>query len=755
MLFRSLAAKVAKPTEAVAGTSGSSVDDSVRNRIFYDELVPSAIGTYYRPSLAPTVKLLLPTYYDSDEEEDYIAEEMVEPEDRPWMKGHKKPLPPPPVALQPEVEPDKIVLVERMRQRYYESPSTKLARHAIRDKWTLAEREILLKDQREVRFPRQEMPKDTVGKLKQILSEPERVSNARSKFNYKYVQRKPEAKDKNIESFLEDVKRTRVVCVNTEGTLMMRQVEGEESRPMAMLTFAALNGVVLFFDDHENVPEELMKLLSDVSITKIGSGLATELGELERLGVTLANWADTGAMRLALYSRAWEPFKKDPTRPKRKPYTFGARRCGIEEQIEDLRQEGHLPEVYNRTGFQGTWRPTLDKGRVPFAMWPHIWENGRIPCAYLLMIVLDFARLRKLPDDTPAMGILHEALTLCRGRDPEDFQKQLEPSIRPQKWWHAHKGTGTQKERMRLPADCIESMLDKRTFADFVEPMTLEDPEVVAQRTYLRFFGSDPVPFPTYKEVNGDLRHALTTLRCLCCGARNHLSDCPKTQNPVCEHEHDGEEGLRPHTTEFCPILHNYCGLCQTVGHHERVHLEEKLFKTGRELRERYFKFMAVGAYTSIPYLAFHPEGYKMLTGAHWRRSYDGKAFRHATITRYVLGISPEIQARLEKMVKDKPGHQTCDEDREWQLKAIRENIAKANTWETVPLPRDLLADLKIERREQELLMKQAKYDAEREAREAAAQKRASLKTTDEKPHGEKAKKRRKKNKDKPKQIVQ
>jgi hypothetical protein len=168
-----------------------------------------------------------------------------------------------------------------------------------------------------------------------------------------------------------------------------------------------------------------------------------------------------------------------------------------------------------------------------------------------------------------------------------------------------------------------------------------------------------------------------------------------------------------------------------TVGHHERVHSDRQFWKTGRELRERYFRFMAIGAYTSMPYLVFHPEGYKRLSGAHWRRSYDGRAYRHATITRYVLGIGSEIQEKIAKLVEKHPEAQTCDADRDWQIQAIRENIQKASTGETIPLPRDLLMDLRIERREKELLLKQVRYDADREERLAAAREKEQKKATE------------------------
>jgi len=202
-------------------------------------------------------------------------------------------------------------------------------------------------------------------------------------------------------------------------------------------------------------------------------------------------------------------------------------------------------------------------------------------------------------------------------------------------------------------------------------------------------------------------------------------------------------EGLRAHTTEFCPILHNYCGVCQTVGHHERVHSDSVNWKTGRELRERFFRFMAVGAYTSLPYLAFHPEGYKKLTHSHWKRCYDGRAFRQAHITRYVLNITPEIQDRLLDRVRNNPEVSACELDRETQLEAIRANIERAETGGTVPLSRDLVAETRQKRREQLMRQKRAKYDQEKKAREEEAQARKASKKNDT------GKKRRRKRKPK------
>jgi hypothetical protein len=168
--------------EPVPGLSSKGVEDAVRHRVYYDELLPSSIGTYYHPRPAPLVRNLLPAGYYSDHEEDtFEAEALLEPEERPWMKGHKKPLALPQVVVEPQRDAEGVVLVERARQRYYESPSTKLARYAIRSGWKMAEREILLKESREIKFPRQQMPNITVGDFRNTLRDPARVHQDESR----------------------------------------------------------------------------------------------------------------------------------------------------------------------------------------------------------------------------------------------------------------------------------------------------------------------------------------------------------------------------------------------------------------------------------------------------------------------------------------------------------------------------------------------------------------------------------------------
>jgi len=139
--------------------------------------------------------------------------------------------------------------------------------------------------------------------------------------------------------------------------------------------------------------------------------------------------------------------------------------------------------------------------------------------------------------------------------------------------------------------------------------------------------------------------------------------------------------------------------------------------KTSRELRQRYFAFMARGAYTSLPFLAFHPEGYKKLTTAHWNRSYEGGSYRRAAVTRHLLGIGPVILGRLQEKGRRLTTFKNCQADREQQLKMIRENIEKSRSGQTIPLPRDLISVLRQAREGSEKQQREAQSARDRESR--------------------------------------
>ncbi len=116
---------------------------------------------------------------------------------------------------------------------------------------------------------------------------------------------------------------------------------------------------------------------------------------------------------------------------------------------------------------------------------------------------------------------------------------------------------------------------------------------------------------------------------------------------------------------------------------------------------------MASGAYTSLPFLALHPEGVKKLTAAHWRRSYDGRNYRQSPITRYLLGIGQAELQILGRNAENHPSSKTRVADRDKQLQLVRENVEKSRSGQTIPLPRDFMENLARERQQEALLKRQ------------------------------------------------
>ncbi len=669
----------------------------------YQEMVPGISGSFYART-DPNHKCfgmtnLQPTPPDAmdgwDQEEEFNPEELMDEEDRPWMVGYKRRKPSAPQVLIPEekIKCDLPVVV-RHRDYFFESSSRQYDAQVIKDNWLLLERQLKLRDMKSDEFPPARMPEDTVKDFIQALNDPLRRRGS-PQMNKAYINQKPKPDDPRILYFLAEIKRTRVLCVNTEGTQSWITPE----QPRTMITFGILSGYVIFFNNIENVPQEMLACLPDVSITKIGCGLAKEFSETGRSNIEIRNWVETGALRLALYSKAWRPFQPDPTRPHLKGNTFGARRFGIEEQVDDLKVYGFLEQHYARTSYHFTWEKGLKEGRIPHRMWPHVWENGAIPCSFVLMIVINYAETKNLDLNELAFPILQEALDLCRGRDPVDFQKRLEPAIRDKDWWTARQEHASRKERSALPAGCLEMSDARRTFADFYEPIFTKEQIIAHSETvYQRFCGPDAITFPKGVVMARYFDEALMDKRCSSCASDNHVEKCPRNPNPVCEYEHDGEDNLVPHSTLMCPVLHGYCRLCLCIGHHERVHYDPDHLKTPRELRLRFFRSMIAGAWTSLPFLIHHPEGCHLISHQHWRRSYDARGLSHAAITRYVLQVTPELIERAEVEQSGKMTYKIWKELHQERLDKIRQNALRGPREEQIPIPRDFVQQ-EIEKR--------------------------------------------------------
>ena len=587
---------------------------------------------------------------------------------------------PPKVILDPVERPPDVQELDF----FFESPSPTHCVYSIRDRWALVEREMLLADI-EKPFPECPMPETPISQLVQLVRENPNFRGDWTGFYAEFLDRRPDESNADIQAFIETVENTRVMCINTFGRNLVISGYLGKNRPRVMLSVGTLTGQVLFFSDVFLINPQILHFIKSPTYVKIGSGLDFVFEELKRVDIPVKNWVETGAMRLALYPPAWTPLPSSSTKL---PPKVGAVPFDLDVQIEDLLKTGFLKQPYARTPFNDDWLQDpkfTGQGQIPPDALPHLLESTRIPCAEAILIVAHFAIQRQYSISEPFFPILFEAFSLCHARDPKDFQRSLDPSHPEVNYWMALLPTGTRLQQAALPASCMETSMYRKAMADFVEPVHPDfKPTEIAEAVFQRFFGPNPIEFPTLQEMRGIYLDALLWLnRCKSCARKGHtVKDCPINGNPTCNYEHDGEI-CEPHSITCCPVLHGYCKKCFHTGHHERVHYDSKHLKTQREIRQRYFRFMAQGALTSLPFLLLHPEGCKKVSVHHWSQALDGRKFRKAVVTRYVLGVHKHLTA--ENLAAQNADNIDWRKGVGPKLEAVRKNInATTNSFEPV-----------------------------------------------------------------------
>ena len=100
---------------------------------------------------------------------------MLEPEDRPWMRGHKRPLAPPPAAMEPQGNSEGVEILEAKTAVLRVSIHTVGQVCHLRQVEIGRERKIFLKDQPEIKFPREPMPSITIQEIRMTPEDPERI----------------------------------------------------------------------------------------------------------------------------------------------------------------------------------------------------------------------------------------------------------------------------------------------------------------------------------------------------------------------------------------------------------------------------------------------------------------------------------------------------------------------------------------------------------------------------------------------------
>jgi len=463
-------------------------------------------------------------------------------------------------------------------------------------------------------------------------------------------------REKTVQDFLRTVDHTGILVFNTEGHFNQKHLSKEE-RENLMISFGNLQGIVLFWNDLHNVPSSLIKALEDISLTKVGLGLNQDLKLLEERGIHIGNWVDLGCVRLALYPpaqldpRPYTPEDEIRDRDRRVTLIEDTKnpnpefmKFGLSSLVHDLKESGLFDPTYKRTAYDyKKWKAEkfFRKKQFPPQMLPHIIENVRIPQAYLILVADHFARVHNMDLQLePGLPIIHEALDLCRSRDPEAFQRSL---AKDKDYWLAHPEGINRGNLFDIPASATELNNVRRSLADRQELyFSTADLQLNHEKVRERFIGGNALDIPPIFDFTN--RIAFTgDERCRNCAKRGHHREkCPE---PVrdCLYPHDGET-YPEHSTLTCPVLHHFCDICLSVGHLPRVHYDPDYAVCQFQLRRRYFKHMVQGAWTSIPFLALQPDTAKIIKPKHFLFAYEGANFRRCNITRFALKLNKPIR---------------------------------------------------------------------------------------------------------------
>lgn len=547
------------------------------------------------------------------------------------------------------------------------------------DFWALLERDLKLTDIDGEDFRTVQMPKYTIETFKAILASSLAYDTKRGFYMFGSDQLSSE-ENETIDKFLRVVSSTRLLAINTEGHRFLHPCRTDDQgqpMPLVIVVLANLSGTILCFPDALQMPRKLLEVIEDISVYKIGSGLKREFEELERINIKIKGWAESGALYHAF-------LKKEV-------------RTGLKAQCEFLNEFEPSKGLFRYFAYSRSWEKMFKKGSpryIPWASYPHISMNVRVPIAVFCATAVKFAQDRQLSDDTLAFPIAWEGLDLVRAKSGEDLH---DVSSDVQDNWIAKMPGESSYPRHQRLQNCRELTYIRRAQADFVEVFEkYYDPSLKSAEAHGMYV--DPqgelLRLPPRKVgVSGRVREYLANCCAYCGLGSHHIGVCPQVvagAEVTCRYEHDGVLSLAPHAVRTCPILHNYCSICFMRGHHPDAHQVRRF--TQRELRERFLQNQPRGLLTSILLLATCSEGLEAVVSPSWRFGLLAQSFRRDAISRHHLQIPSGTKLGSDPERVEKEGEARRNALLQ-KIKAVERNTQITDPRNAISVPRFLIRE--------------------------------------------------------------
>lgn len=437
-------------------------------------------------------------------------------------------------------------------------------------------------------------------------------------------------------NMLENIRRYRIMTIDTEGDFKLKKSDGVEKR--LFVSVGDFSGSVYLFNDGDEIPEDFRNLLEDWKIRKIQSGIVKDMELLLQLKrpIHLSGWVDTRVLFKAFI---------DPVSTQTKPEAI-LKRFGPQYRIWPINFA--KPNILENL-FGGDEPP--NQARM------HCAQDCRLPVLVLLSLTEKRAKSLNYHPCDDVFPILRLALDITQRVSFDNIQRPNQLYIQRELLdnWRPPLRLVTGKSNLFGLNDALEVTFIRMAQDDWIEPILRNGPKPTqSELTYtaLRLWGHRELPARkgTTKLTNEATLEILEA-RCVRCGDDGHEPyDCPEySRLKLCRYSH-GTENLLPHSIHVCPVLHHVCNLCHARGHLESFHekWDPLQMKTEFEVHQH------LGVFTSIPFLALRSEQKLRVKNHHWIFGYVHETLERAYGNAYQIGVyEPENNINEDTTLTD------------------------------------------------------------------------------------------------------
>ena len=424
---------------------------------------------------------------------------------------------------------------------------------------------------------------------------------------------------------IRSAKHWRILIPDTEGCFLLPKIKGIGKR--LVVSIGCFEGNTVIFEDADQIPESIRELLADVSIIKVQSGIMADIKHLEKAGIIVRGWADSGV----IFAGFIQEKCTSPGAHNQLEY-FGLK----EWTLKDIKYR----EPHNLKGYRKS--PITEEARM------HSLQDSRLPVYVICKAVALRASVLVLDEEEDAFPWIELVLDLTRTVSWQNsFGRQQQYTIEenwlgPQR--EAQGGNQLGLNDRKLVVNIREGLTDQ---VRLINEIGTADEELA---TAYEYWTEQELP-------KSNDRHKVDELlaqRCARCRQPTHQNQdekrkCQKTfgnavklcKYPICEFY--TESNKPKHQMDFCPILQNVCEECGLRGHGAQAHAEFDMAL----LRKHFLDYAAFGYLTSIPYLSLVKNSVeKKLMSYHFYYGHYDSSLDGNPINALLIG-APDVEVRF------------------------------------------------------------------------------------------------------------